>query len=103
MLRPNSAKREDGDTKNPGHGSYSRIAMESYERNPRRALLHENRLFLRLRKVLGAGVGLLGFLFVLVAVVMFLFIWNHLFAINAGTMTLEADGGSTHQKTFTVR
>lgn len=40
---------------------------------------------------------------VVLASVLFILIWNHLFAIDVGSVLLESQGGSSIEETFTVR
>lgn len=44
-----------------------------------------------------------GVVLTLTAPVVFLLIWNHLFAIDVSSARTESDSGLSTQKTFTVR
>lgn len=84
----------------PSHHSYTRVDVEpQQEHDARRAHSHDksSRSFLTwVLKRLSMAIAVL-------APVVFLLIWNHLFAIDVGSVLAESRGGSSIEKTFTVR
>lgn len=73
---------------------YRRVKVEPLGSDPRRVSLQDRRPWGYLRK---AGVAMA------VAVVIFLAIWNHLFAVDVGSVTVENGKVLPPQSTFTVR
>lgn len=74
--------------------SYGRVKVEPLGSDPKRASPLDRRPWGYLRR---AGVV------VTVALVVFLAIWNHLFAVNVGSVTLESGTALPSHSTFTVR
>lgn len=102
MLRPTAARRSDGKPSSlPTHRNYTQLTVEPYHREDikRQTATRREQLCGLLGWLLKVVVGL-----ALASPLIFLFTWNHLFAIDLGAVTAQSRGTRfPTQKTFTVR
>lgn len=87
----------------PSHHSYARVVdvEPQQELDMRLAHSHDKRSGSSSRFL--AWVLWRALAAVVVLIPVFLFIWNHLFAVDVGSVLVESRGGSSIEKTFTVR
>lgn len=83
----------------PSHRSYTRVDVEpQQEHQTGRARAHDKG-----SRFLGSLLKRVLVVVAVLAPVVFLLIWKHLFAIDVSSILVESRSGSSIEKTFTVR
>lgn len=100
MLRASATRRAEGKASLPSHHGYTPVEVQPHDQKSRRLPgFLGNRLLQRILLLVAKVLLALA----LVAPVVFILTWNHLFAIDVVAASAESDGGAPPQKTFTVR